>query len=107
MAAGATASQTHAFFLGVDHLARRAGHVLPVAAIQAGDAVRALADGGAHAVHGGVAAADHHHALAAGVEAAIVGDVSPKPRRLDAVRYSSAGTSPRPPPPGQVSARAA
>src|SRR3569623_1831173 len=53
----------HAFFLGVGDLALRARHVGLVAAIGAGHARRALADRAAVAVHRGVAAAQHHHAL--------------------------------------------
>ena len=54
------ASQTnsHALLLGVRHLAHGARHVGLVAAVEAGDGGRALAHGGAHAVHRGVAAAD-------------------------------------------------
>ncbi len=60
----------HAFFLGVLHLAHRARHVRPVAAVQALYRCRALAHRGAHAIHRGVAAADHHHPLARRVQQA-------------------------------------
>src|SRR3569623_1727860 len=53
----------HAFFLGVGDLALRARHIGLVAAIGAGHARRALADRAAVAVHRGVAAAQHLHAL--------------------------------------------
>src|SRR5512139_676688 len=56
--------ELHAFFLGIGDLALRSRHVLLVAAIGADDAGCALADAGAIAVHRGVAAAQHHHALA-------------------------------------------
>src|SRR5690606_16402250 len=49
---------------GILHLAAGAGHIDLVAAIHTGDAGGALADRGAVAVHGGVAAAEHHHPLA-------------------------------------------
>src|SRR3546814_14047711 len=52
-------------------LAARARHVLPVAPVEAFDGGGALADGGAHAVHGGVAAADHNHRLAMSIEPAV------------------------------------
>src|SRR3569833_1447082 len=58
----------HAFFLGVGDLALRARHDGFVAAIGAGDARRALADRAAIAIHRGVAAAQHHHALALHVD---------------------------------------
>ena len=61
-----------AFFLGVLHLAPRPGHVLPVAPVEAGHRSRVLADGGAHAIHRRVAAADDHDILARGVEPAVV-----------------------------------
>ena len=51
-------------------LAHRARHVGAVAPVEALDRSRALADRGAHAVHGGVAAADHDHVLAGGVQRA-------------------------------------
>ena len=59
-----------ALLLGVAHLAHRARHVGPVAPVQAAHRGSPLAHRGAHAVHGGVAAADHHHPLAGGVEGA-------------------------------------
>src|SRR5688572_16539138 len=52
------------------HLALRAGHVGAVAAVDAVHGDGALPDGGAYAIHRGVAAADHDHALAARVERA-------------------------------------
>ena len=61
-----------AFFLGVRHLALRARHVGAVAAIEAVHRLRALAHRGAHAIHRGVAAADHDDVLALGVERADV-----------------------------------
>ena len=62
--------ELHAFLLGVAHLAHRARHVGAVAPVEALHRLGALADRGAHAVHRGVAAADHDHALAGGVERA-------------------------------------
>ena len=59
-----------ALLLGVLHLALRARHVGAVAPVEARDRGRALADRGAHAVHRGVAAADHHDLLAGGIERA-------------------------------------
>ena len=50
----------------------RARHVLAVAAIEAFDRFGALAHGGAHAIHRGVAAADDDDVLACGVERAVV-----------------------------------
>jgi hypothetical protein len=77
-----------ALFLGIGDLALRARHVGPVAAIEAFDACRPLPDGGAHAVHRRVAAADDDDALAVGVQLTEVnsGTSSPKPTRFDAVR---------------------
>src|SRR5512139_3510188 len=69
----AVPQELHAFFLGVGDLALGAGHVLLVAAVGAGDAGRALADAGAVAVHRGVAAAEHDHALAAHVVEGLAG----------------------------------
>src|SRR3569832_1881846 len=58
----------HAFFLGVGDLALRARHVSFVAAIGAKNAHHTLADRAAIAIHRGVAAAQHHHALALHVD---------------------------------------
>src|SRR5690606_34033747 len=102
-----------ALFLGVLHLAQRARHVRLVAAIEAVDAGGALADRRAHAVHRGVAAADHDDALALRVQAAVLvaghgiaqtvavrrrqighrrHDVAePRARRLDVARLVDAG----------------
>ena len=60
----AVEQETHAFLARVGDLARGAGHVGLVAAIGAGHLGRAQTDRAAHAVHAGVAAAEHHHALA-------------------------------------------
>jgi len=53
----AAPEEFHAFFTGVVDFAFGAGHVGFIAAVGAGDARRALTDGGAGAVHGGIAAA--------------------------------------------------
>src|SRR5690606_6373473 len=60
----AVEQEAHAFLAGVGHLARRTGHGSLVAAVGTGDAAGAQADGAAHAVHAGVAAAQHHHTTA-------------------------------------------
>jgi hypothetical protein len=77
-----------ALFLGIRDLALRPRHVGPVAAIEALDTCRPLPDGGTHAVHRRVAAADDDHALAVGVQLTVfeLGTSSPKPTRFDAVR---------------------
>ena len=54
------------------HFAPRARHVGPVAAVEATHFPGALAHRGAHAVHGGIAAADHRHVLAGGIQGAVV-----------------------------------
>ena len=59
-----------AFLLRVLHLAHRSGHVRLVAPVQAFHRFRALPGGGAHAVHRGIAAADHHDVLAARIQRA-------------------------------------
>ncbi len=64
--------ELYAFLLGVGDFARRSRHVGAVAAIEALHRFGALANGGAHAIHRRVAAADHHHALAQRIEAAAV-----------------------------------
>ena len=76
-----------AFFLGVLHLAHRAGHVRPIAAIQALHRGRPLAHRGPHAVHRRVAAADHHDMLAACVQQA--GVENPPPRRPARSRFEA------------------
>ena len=60
-----------ALFLAVLVVAARAGHVLLIAPVGAGDTLRALADRGAIAIHAGIAAAQHHDALAAQVDEAL------------------------------------
>lgn len=60
----AVEQETHALLARVGHFARAAGHVRLVAAVGAGHLGRAQAHRAAHAVHAGVAAAEHHHALA-------------------------------------------
>jgi hypothetical protein len=55
-------------FLGIRDLPLRPRHVGPIAAIEAFDTCRPLPDGGTHAVHRRIAAADDHHALAVGVQ---------------------------------------
>src|SRR5690606_35097902 len=60
--------EVDALLLGVGDLALAARHVGPVAAVEALDRLRALADRGAHAVHGSVAAADDDDALALRVQ---------------------------------------
>ena len=61
-----------AFFLGIGDFAARAGHVGAVAAIEAFDRPGPLADGGADAIHRGVAAADDDDIFVGGIEGAIV-----------------------------------
>ena len=61
-----------ALLLGMGDLALRARHVRAVAAVEAAHRLGALAHRRAHAVHGGVAAADDHHMLAGGIERAVV-----------------------------------
>ncbi len=53
---------------GVFHLPLGARHVLLVAAIGADHLGGSLTDGGTHAVHGGIATAQHHHLLAGEVD---------------------------------------
>ncbi|KAG1449553.1 hypothetical protein G6F57_016595 [Rhizopus arrhizus] len=60
----AVEQEAHALLARVGHLARAAGHVGLVAAVGAGDLGRAQPHRAAHAVHAGIAAAEHHHALA-------------------------------------------
>src|SRR5206468_5543498 len=62
--------ELHALFLRMRDLALRARHVAAIAAIDAVHGDGALAHRGAHAIHRGVAAADHDHALAARIERA-------------------------------------
>jgi hypothetical protein len=61
-----------ALLFGVRHLAHRARHVGAVATVEALDRPRALANGGAHAVHRRVAAADHGHMLPRRVQGTVV-----------------------------------
>ena len=51
-----------AFFPGVRDFAARPRHVFLIAAVHAGDRLGLLTHRGAHAVHRGVAAAEHHNA---------------------------------------------
>ena len=69
-ARGGEPDELHPLLLGVGHLALAARHVLAVAPVEALDRCRPLPDGRAHAVHRRVAAADHHHPLAGGVQLA-------------------------------------
>ena len=69
---GREPDELHPLFLGVLHLALAARHVGPVTAIEALDADGPLPDRRAHAVHRRVTAADHHHALARGVQLSIL-----------------------------------
>ncbi len=55
--------EVHALLAGVGHLTPGARHVLFVTAVRAGHLTGALTDGGAVAVHGGIATAQHHHTL--------------------------------------------
>src|SRR5690606_9802688 len=64
----AVEQEADAFLAAVLELAARAGHVLGVAPVRAGDARRALPDRGAVAVHAGVAAAEHHDMLAGEID---------------------------------------
>src|SRR6056297_2504240 len=57
-----------AFVPGVLDFLAAAGHVGLVAAIGAGDRERTLSDGGAHAIHRGVATSQHHDALAVDID---------------------------------------
>ncbi len=69
---GGQPDELHALLLGVLHLAHRAGHVRLVAAVEALHGDRALAHGGAHAVHRRIAAAHHDDALPGRVQRAAV-----------------------------------
>ena len=60
-----------AFFLGIQHLPLGSGHILPVAAVKAGNRLGALTHGGTYAIHGRITATDNHDALAAGIHAAV------------------------------------
>ena len=64
----AVEQELHALFLGVLHFLARARHVGGIAAVGAGHALGALANGGAVAVHGGVTSTQDHHALALHVD---------------------------------------
>ena len=63
----AVEQELHAFLARIGDLARGAGHVGFVAPVDAAHAGRAQAHRAAHAIHAGVAAAEHDHALAAQV----------------------------------------
>src|SRR5690606_15226175 len=69
----AVEEELHPLFLGILHLATRAGHVRRIATIGAGHALGTLADGGTVAVHRGVATSEHHHLLALHVDEIIGG----------------------------------
>ena len=56
--------KSHALFLRVGEFFAAAGHIGGIAAVNASHFGGILAHGSAHAIHGGVAAAEHHHALA-------------------------------------------
>src|SRR5699024_5339623 len=60
----AAVGEIHAFFARMRDFADRAGHADFVAPVHAGDFRRAQAHRGAHAIHGGIAAAEHDHAAA-------------------------------------------
>ena len=64
----AVEQELNALFATVCNLASRARHVRFVTAVGAGDIRRALADRGAIAVHAGVAATEHDHALAGEID---------------------------------------
>src|SRR3546814_19120498 len=78
--------------LGVGDFALRAGHVRPVAPVEAFDRIRALATGGAHAIHRGAAAADHDAVLAFGVERAVHDPRNPISQPLAESTDSPSGT---------------
>ena len=59
-----------AFFFGIGNFTLRTGHIFAVAAVEAFYRLRALADGGAHAIHRGIAAANDDDILALGVQRA-------------------------------------
>src|SRR5690606_21861730 len=64
----AVEQELHALVPGILHLLARTRHVFRIPAIGAGNRFGALSDRGAVAVHGGVAATQHHHALALHVD---------------------------------------
>src|SRR5690606_14547907 len=64
----AVEEELHALFLGVLHLPARTRHVLFVTTVGAGHGLGALANGGAVAVHRGVATTQDHHTLALHVD---------------------------------------
>src|SRR3546814_17851885 len=69
---GREPDELDAFLLGIGDLALRPRHILAVAAIEAFDRLRALADSGADAVHRGVAAAEDDDMIALSVEATVL-----------------------------------
>ena len=73
------------------HLLRQGGHILLAAAVDAGDLLRAQADGAAGHVHGHVAAADDHHLLAGEVGHVAVADAPQHLHRGDDVLAVLAG----------------
>ena len=68
--------ELHALLFGALDLLGRGRHVVPLAAVDDVHLARAQAPGRAGGVHGRVAAADHHHALALQVGRLPDGDVA-------------------------------
>ena len=96
----AVEQELHALFAGIGDLAAAARHIGFVAAVGAGDTGGTLADSAAVAVHRGIAAAEHHHALTIHVVEGLAGlgqahvliDIGHQIReRLDHARQGLAG----------------
>ena len=65
--------ELHALFTRVFHFALRARHVLFVTTVGADHVCRILTNGGTHAVHRGITAAQHHHAFAFHADERLIG----------------------------------
>src|SRR5690606_435404 len=65
-----------ALFTCVFHFALRARHVLFVTTVGTDDMRRILANGGTHAVHRGITAAQHHHAFAFHADERLIGGLA-------------------------------
>ena len=65
-------NEFNAFFFGIRHFTLAARHVGAVAAVQAFHADSALPGRGSYTIHRSVTTADHHHALAIGVQLAAI-----------------------------------
>ena len=60
--------EIHALFFSIFHLTLAAWHIGLITAIQTGHRFCLLADGGAHTIHRGVPAANHHHIFVLSVQ---------------------------------------